>query len=58
MIHGRATVDLARRNALTFIDDYLTRDKRSLEELYFPRDHSVHPTRRPDLRAAADGVGR
>ena len=36
MIHGRATVDLARRNALTWIDDYLTRDKRSLEELYFP----------------------
>ena len=36
MIHGRATIDLARRNALTWIDDYLTRDKRSLEELYFP----------------------
>ena len=58
MIHGRATIDLARRNALTWIDDYLTRDKRSLGRVVLPGDHSVHPARWPDLRAAADRVGR
>ena len=36
MIHARAAIDFAQRNALSWLDDFLKKDGRSLEELYFP----------------------
>ena len=58
MVHAQDAIGLAERNALTFLDPYLKRDRVAMEEVWFPSTMAlISAGRGEDLRAAPDGGG-